>query len=216
MARPNVLWIAGVNGVGKSTLTRHLGEFWKEPPIITCSGTLMKAFGVTERESLALFTEKEKITKLEEAALTTFEENQESEMIIFDTHLIVPIRVGTIQRVEYQWFQSHIPFIRMALLLIAEPELILSRRINDYEATGRRRDFSANNIKTDQSLNKEAFQRLVAPSVNSMVIDTTETEPEMLAKTITQRWNVWDVHGNRRTHEREKRYGTTEILFSSE
>lgn len=216
MARPNVLWIAGVNGVGKSTLGRHLREFWKEPLIITCSGILMEAFRVTERESLALFSEKEKITTLEKVARTTFEENQEAAMIIFDTHLVVPIRVGAIQRLEYQWFQSHVPFIRMALLIIAEPEFILSRRMNDYETTGRRRDFDVDNISRDQSLNTEAFQRLVAPSVNSMILDTTITEPEILARTITQRWNTLEVYGDQKTHEREKRYETAEILFSSQ
>lgn len=149
----------------------------------------MRVFEVTSREALALLDEKEKAQRLEEAVYSTFRSDQGVSMIVFDTHLVVPIRVGCVTKMEYQWFPSHSSFIKLAVLLTAEPKIILERRMNDYRETGRERDLNLNNIGFDQLLNQEAFQQLVVPTVSSLVLDTSSMTPTEMAHVIIERWS---------------------------
>jgi hypothetical protein len=78
-----------------------------------------------------------------------------------DTHLIVPIRSGSVERYENTWMREYSKFILNATMLIAKPEHVLHWRQIDEQTTGRKRDLSTTNIAKDQNMNIAEFRKLV-------------------------------------------------------
>lgn len=173
--RPNVMMLLGINGVGKSTLTKKVRQTVPECAAISGSETLMKAFGGADRVRLEAMSAGEKMRMMEPAFLDAFERCRNAPSAILDTHLVVPIRCGRVELFENIWSDLYAPYIRSAIFVAGDPKQIRERRIRDELETGRKRDTDIRNIRVDQAMNLRAFDDL-ASSIRSWVVVNDDLE----------------------------------------
>lgn len=186
--RKNVIVFYGVNGIGKSSLIREIASQNSGEKIITvfAAQILLGALQISNREELEKIPSAQKSTILESALLCEFQQQRSADRVLLDHHLVVVIRQDNMVRYESRWLPNLVPFIRKAVLLTAEPSIIQERRRIDEIRTGRRRNLDLQSIVVDQMVNKQAFEENVIPSVDAIVVDTTEQTLRQLADSLSR------------------------------
>lgn len=174
----NVVMLVGINGVGKSMLAKMLHDSLSDSFLIAASEVLMQLFGGVSRDILERLSPDEKMRMMEPAFIELFEHNKLSRFILFDTHLIVPIRKeGTIV-FENIWSSKYLPYINRAYFITSNPQDIFNRRVSDYQKTGRKRDIDLDNIKRDQHVNLCVFEEIICPAVKSKIVTNKDGNPQ--------------------------------------
>jgi adenylate kinase len=166
----NVTVLFGVNGVGKTHFALQMLQNQSDCEMISGSLILREAFGNVDRAALEKMDAVSKFQIFEKSLLARFNECKKCRNVIIDTHLIVVIRNNGHEIHEMMWSQSFNQWIKKAVLLLADPQMIHARRALDLEQTGRVRDLNVENIERDQMLNIEAFKKLIMPFVPEAVI----------------------------------------------
>ena len=174
----NVVMLVGINGVGKSMLAKMLHDSLSDSFLIAASEVLMQLFGGVSRDILERLSPDEKMRMMEPAFIELFEHNKLSRFILFDTHLIVPIRKeGTIV-FENIWSSKYLPYINRAYFITSNAQDILNRRVSDYQKTGRKRDIDLDNIKRDQHVNLCVFEEIICSAVTSKIVTNKDGNPQ--------------------------------------
>lgn len=165
----------GVNGVGKSTLTEMIGAVLPDTLIVHASQELRRMFGVATQQELEELSPDEKLSRRTTHLLEIFRRAQmDGQSVLLDTHLLVPIRKNGAVRYENTWTDEYTEYVAGAYMLGADPMDIRDWRAADAATTGRKRNLSLDDIKTDQQLNIGEFTALVnrgALPENSRVIE---------------------------------------------
>jgi len=152
----------GVNGVGKSTLTRDIVYAYPDASRIHASQELRSLFeGFSENELEQLAPEEKLCRKVARLVDLFRQARQTSGLVLVDTHLLLPVREGEDVTYMNLWSDEYTQCISGAYMLTASPNEIRARREADEAETGRVRDLSEANIKYDQDININAFTELI-------------------------------------------------------
>jgi len=163
MANPEgVYMFMGVNGVGKSTLTEMISAAFPDALTLHASRELRRILGVATREELEELSPDEKLSRRTAHLLALFRQAREDrQLVLLDTHLLVPIRKDGAVRYEDTWSDEYTGYVSGAYMLTADPTNIRDWRELDMATNGRRRDLSIENIGLDQQLNVDRFTVLI-------------------------------------------------------
>lgn len=165
--------LVGINGVGKSVISKKLQEDRGDAVVISASNILKNTFGGMTYAELEKVSPEEKFKKLELITIRLFTKNS-ANTIILDTHLVACNRLNENVTFENMWSDKYIPFIRNLFLIRVNPEEILRRRKIDEMRTGRIRDTNLDNIIADQQRNQEEYEILASRNVvDCAVIDNS-------------------------------------------
>lgn len=174
--------IMGINGVGKSTLVRHVADALPDATAIYASQELRKIFGGATRAELEAMEPEEKLIKKATHLAMIFQRiREERGLAIVDMHLVVPIRSGETLRYENTWSDVYQPYLSGSYMLVAPPPEILARRKADALTTGRERDLSEQNIAQDQNINVQEFLSLVDCGALPKTSQVVENRDELSA-----------------------------------
>ena len=166
----NVVMLTGINGTGKSALTKMLHESFPDSVSITASEVLMDVLGGVNRQVLENMPLAEKMCLKIPALIRLFKLHKLSRYIFLDAHLVIPIRKNGTVIMQNVWSPKFMPYINRAYCIISDPQNIMDWRLKDYNKTGRERDTNINNIKKDQLVNLRAFKEIIFPVVNSKIV----------------------------------------------
>jgi adenylate kinase len=166
----NIVAFFGVNGVGKTIISRTITALFSEVRYISGSGLLMKALGDVTRDTLEKISHSEKMRILEPAFRVAFEACSSARFGALDSHLVVPVRRDGTVMLENIWSQSYAPYITKAYMIVADPKDILARRVKDAQQNGRKRDLNLVHIERDQETNLRVFEEVVQPMCGSRII----------------------------------------------
>lgn len=166
----NVIAIYGINGVGKTTVTRLLNEETPGSIAVYASRILREALYCVTREHLELIPAENKMQVMASALRGVFNSQRDKSAIFLDHHLLLAIRRQGSVVYELLWEQWYLAYLRCAVFLTADAEHILHRRIFDASIRGRKRDLDLMHIREDEALNLSALYTHVYPSVPTYVI----------------------------------------------
>lgn len=132
----NVLFLFGINGVGKSTLSRALAARWPGTITVGSSEVLRAAFGGVSRKTLEQASPEAKHQVLRAALEQTFERHREAPLVICDAHLTVAISGTDGLRYERMWDPSLAEYAAAYVCVTAPVQQVIARRRSDL-ARGR-------------------------------------------------------------------------------
>jgi adenylate kinase len=166
--------LAGINGVGKSTIVNAIASHNSGIFPIHASAELRDLFGGVSHEELESMTPEQKLARMAVRFTELFTQaRDEKKVALLDTHILVPIRRNNVTQYEDIWAEEYRKWIGQAAMLIADPVDILTWRADDEIKTGRVRDLSLDHIDIDQRLNLRRFSELVSwrdlPSTSRIV-----------------------------------------------
>ncbi len=182
--------LLGINGVGKSTIAEKL--ICRVPGSVALSGSkiLMTIFGGVSREELEKLSATEKMSMMELAFVEIFERHSTSQLVVLDTHLVVPIRKSGTLVLENIWSPRYAPYVRSVCFICASPGDIRQRRLTDERLTGRARDTNLGNIRSDQDLNLASFEEIIVPDFESMILQNANGQVDLVVDRIAE--DIWD------------------------
>lgn len=180
--KKNIIVLFGVNGVGKSSVSRLLCEEIGDSVTLSGSELLIRSFKGLGRDQLELLSPEEKMRMLEPAFLGAFQRSRHATRIILDTHLVVPIRKNGRLVLENVWPGAFTPCVERAFLLVSDPKEILQRRKRDADQTGRVRELDAEHIRTDQEINSSVFAETFTAAGVPHVVHNAESR---MKETVT-------------------------------
>jgi adenylate kinase len=161
--KAGVYMLMGVNGVGKSTVVEEISASSESTIVIHASEELRGLFGGMSRQELETLRPEVKLGKMVTHFTVLFDRHVNNDKaVLFDTHLLVPIRKGGSVTYENIWSNDYSQYVSDVVMLEADPAVIRKWRLYDREVTGRVRDVSVENIIQDQILNTVEFENLVA------------------------------------------------------
>lgn len=117
------IYLTGINGVGKTTVGKLL-ERRAEMKYIQASKVLLDALGLRHQYELHNLPREEKLDTLESKLLKYFERYPK---LVLDSHLVVYCG----NKLEYIFREFYVPHITVLINLIARPETIRDRRLQD-------------------------------------------------------------------------------------
>jgi adenylate kinase len=135
----NVLFLFGINGVGKSTLARSITARRPGSVSIGSSEILRSAFGHVSRKELERANPATKHRALRDALELAFQRHRDAPLIVCDAHLTVVIGDGGGQRYERMWDQSLGRYAAAFVCVTAPLQKVIDRRKADMK-TGRNRN----------------------------------------------------------------------------
>ena len=166
----NVLFLFGINGVGKSTMARRLASANHGTVVIGSSAVLRSAFGDVSREQLERTSSQEKHAALRSNLLRIFAMHEQAPLIVCDMHLLVAIRNTDECRYECMWDDAYRRFAKAYWYIRAEHLTVLHRRLNDIESGVRFRRAELSEIAADANANARAFVEIFGKSLLARII----------------------------------------------
>jgi len=183
MSKANVLMFFGVNCVGKSAITQLLNKQIAGSVRLHGSMILRNIFGGIPRSELERLTPEYKKQKMLPVLEELFSEHDD-QVLLYDSHLVVPIRSKEGLVYENMWSLTLAAFTKHVFYIYCNPNDILRRRISDYERTSRVRNLDIQSIIQDQQINLRALQTEIAPHVRTTIIDNSNCSIEDSARYI--------------------------------
>jgi len=166
----NVLFLFGVNGVGKSTLAAAIAAQVAGSKTVSGSVALREAFGGVSREELERMDTERKRLALRDALLDSFTRYADAPLVICDTHLIVPVRDACGVQYEQMWDEAYVPYGAAFCNVTAPIEDIVARRREDVVRSGRVRLTDSDTVRADVDRNDAVFGEIFGAQCGSLRI----------------------------------------------
>lgn len=163
----NTLFLFGINGIGKSTISRLICGAVSGSVAVESSAILRSVLGGVKRSELEHMCPERKRSLLHVELASALDRNRKASLIVCDIHLLVPIRTVDTVRYEYMWKNDFNRYALAKCLLTASTEDILARRQRDTETGVRARPAVAEDIERDARLNSVVFSLVFGGDKNA-------------------------------------------------
>lgn len=182
--QPGVYMLTGINGIGKSTVVEAITDRRPEALPLHASLELRGLFGNISRDELEHLSPEEKLSRMVIHFTRIFEVNvNDDRAVIMDTHLLVPVRRDDGVNYEDIWSPEYQQYVSAMVMLSASPESVKQWRLEDEQATGRRRNTDVETILVDQEKNITRFLDLRATGEIPAHSSVIENQNGRLAET---------------------------------
>lgn len=156
--------VFGVNGVGKSSVLQVVSGMHAGSMVMRGSAILKEALGLASYEALEAMAAEEKKQALIDG-METLLANAEQDIVLVDTHLVVPIRKQGKLIVEDMWDEKLCQLFQGFVYISAYPDMIAERRRLESERSLRFLNSSPEICAEDLQLNALRWDE-VSPKIS--------------------------------------------------